>query len=237
MGCDIHLYVEKRKRNAGGWVSADKWTPSPYEFDKGLLRVDYDDRFYSGRNYDLFAILANVRNGIGFAGLTTGMGFVPIAEPRGLPKDVCASVKAESDLWGIDGHSHSWFTVAELLEYDWTQVTMVYAWVNALEYWKWSRWRKDHGEMPEEYSGGVSGHSVIHCTEGEMQEWLASLRIDEARHAEKIIGEAKGFNRYCQIAVRQPYHRCCASFWSECIPRLLALGKPAEVRIVFWFDN
>ena len=69
MGCDIHLYVE-RKVPGIGWVSLE----DPNEHYNGL----------TNRNYSIFAILANVRNGRGFAGIVTGTGFNPISEPRGL---------------------------------------------------------------------------------------------------------------------------------------------------------
>lgn len=78
MGCDIHFYVEKRIN--GIWQTADKWSA---DLDDDRPYVDYDDRFYRDRNYDLFGILADVRNGRGFAGVTTGEGFVPIAAPQG----------------------------------------------------------------------------------------------------------------------------------------------------------
>lgn len=53
---------------------------------------------YHGRNYDVFAILADVRNGRGFAGIETGDGFVPIlgfgeAALRGLPDDLSPELR------------------------------------------------------------------------------------------------------------------------------------------------
>ncbi len=118
MGCDIHFYVERKVDNV--WCSADRWEPNPDADEEGQpsLTITYSERFYSDRNYDLFSILADVRNGSGFAGCDTGDGFVPIDEPRGLPADVSEEVLADSISWNGDGHSHSWFTVAELFEYD-----------------------------------------------------------------------------------------------------------------------
>src|SRR4051794_16548380 len=111
MGCDIHFYVEKKDEN-GNWQSADAWeTEDGYDCPS----IPYKKRFYSGRNYDLFGILADVRNGRGFAGVKTGDGFVPIAEPRGLPDDASPKIKADCDRWGVDGHSHSYLSLSELL--------------------------------------------------------------------------------------------------------------------------
>ena len=108
MGCDIHLYVE-RKEN-GRWVSLDKWTVDADEFGREGAGVMWEDRFYRHRNYLLFGILAGVRD----------RSLASISKPRGLPKDVTLEVQKESESWNTDGHSHSWLTLAELQSYDWS---------------------------------------------------------------------------------------------------------------------
>jgi len=40
----------------------------------------------------------------------------PISPPKGLPEDVSFMTKLDSDIWGEDGHSHSWLSSDELLE-------------------------------------------------------------------------------------------------------------------------
>ena len=40
-----------------------------------------------------------------------------MSDPKGLPEDVSDVVKEESDRWNGDGHSHSYFTLRELVEY------------------------------------------------------------------------------------------------------------------------
>jgi hypothetical protein len=56
----------------------------------------------------MFSILANVRN----YGETEY-----IDEPRGLPEDVTEMVKEDAENWGIDGHSHSYLTLKELIDF------------------------------------------------------------------------------------------------------------------------
>ena len=103
MGCDIHLYKEKRVSNA--WVTADKWEPS--EYDEGRIRVPYKDQF-NVRNYNLFGFLARgVRREHVY-------GFIQ----RGLPFDCSEQVNSEADYWGRDGHSHSYLGLNEL-KYTW----------------------------------------------------------------------------------------------------------------------
>lgn len=116
MGCDIHA-VFQAKRN-------DKWAdvPSP--------KWDQD------RHYFLFAWLANVRNGYGFAGVPTHTAITPISEPRGYPPDfdvdddehptTMEAIDPKRRGWMEDDekrrptawmgdHSHSWLTADEIL--------------------------------------------------------------------------------------------------------------------------
>lgn len=150
MGCDIHFYVEVRK--GGVWKSVDKWDTD----EDGWMHVPYGDAFYDDRNYDLFAILADVRNGVGFAGVTTGEGFNIIAPPRGLPSDVSPEVLKASSCWGCDGHSHSWFTLAELEAFDWKQGTRHQGVVDPAEFKTYIQ--KGH---PDSWFGDIWGRDVI----------------------------------------------------------------------------
>lgn len=233
MGCDIHLYVERKVD--GVWQSADQWEPNEYA-DEGEdgLEIPYQKRFYSGRNYDLFGILADVRNGRGFAGVDTGDGYVPMDDPRGLPEDVSPQVKADSDHWGSDGHSHSWFTVSELLAYDWTRTTKLRGWIDAATFWSWERISRARGDSPRGWCGGISGGDVRKVTEDEMRELLKPYGTDWSAE-DRIKEELRSV--YCQCEWEQPYYKTVREFWSNTMPRLLHLGKPDEVRIVFFFDN
>jgi hypothetical protein len=111
MGCDIHLFTEIKKsiNSQDKWVNADNWRYNPYykegnDDGEEMLHVE---SLYSGRNYELFGILAGVRDPNNDA----------IDDPRGLPEDVSSVTKKASDRWDGDGHSHSWLTLRELKEY------------------------------------------------------------------------------------------------------------------------
>ena len=108
MGCDIHVYTEKRLIDGTWWCT-----------DRFYLNPDYDgndesepeylvDNIYNRRDYNLFGTLAGVRN---YDGVT------PIDEPRGLPHDVSNAVKKEYELYKCDWHTPSWFTARELFQY------------------------------------------------------------------------------------------------------------------------
>lgn len=126
MGCDIHLFGEKKvtkkwyrfwKKSL--WVSVDKYTPNPdYGSDpyEPKLKIAYADRIYTGgRSYNIFCALAGVRS--------WHFSDSPriISEPKGMPNDCCPEIKEECKRWGSDGHSHSWLTLRELQEFDWSE--------------------------------------------------------------------------------------------------------------------
>lgn len=102
MGCDIHTYRERLVD--GAWQSADKWTPYDYGDDDKGVSVEYGSRAYTGRNYDLFGLIAKgVRR-----------NFSNALETRGIPFDACQEYRAEVERWGCDGHSHSYLYLHEL---------------------------------------------------------------------------------------------------------------------------
>lgn len=237
MGCDIHLRVEQKVN--GAWTPAEKMVPNKYAGEEGEPAM-LPERFYSERNYDLFAILAGVRNGRGFAGCDTGDGFNPIAEERGLPKDVSDAVREESDGWGCDGHSHSWLTLAEILAFDWTQTTKQRGWIDALEAEQWFRMRQWEPEPPG-HCGGVGGGMVKHISIEEMEQRILAIKAAHPRDYKAALAQIERdlANHYAQAEWTIAYSQCCETFWIETIPKLLKLcaGKPKDVRLVFWFDN
>ena len=213
MGCDIHLYQEQKID--GRWKSADTWSD---KYDEGCVSVAYDDMIYTGRNYRLFSILANVRNGHGFAGCKTSDEFNPISMPRGLPSDVSELVEAESKKWGVDCHSHSWLTLREILDFDWNQKTTLCGWVDAEEYWQWKR-----NGAPNSWSGSVGGGGVRHVTHKEM---------DAA-----IEAEADTSGLYCEVEWMRHHHECAGGDFWKAVCMALHKASPENVRFVFWFDN
>lgn len=102
MGCDIHTYKEKFVD--GKWHTADEWEPYDYGEDEKGQEVPYKKHAYSDRNYNLFGLLAGVRNREGTLTLT----------PRGMPFDVSPEVQAANESYGSDGHSHSYLYLHEL---------------------------------------------------------------------------------------------------------------------------
>jgi hypothetical protein len=192
MGTDIHGVFQKR--TAQGWEDV----PS-----------SYDER----RHYQLFAVLADVRNGYGFAGVPTGEAVKPVTAPRGLPEDFAMDgdahpVRAREVLghrleWHSEGeplevwmgdHSHSWLTGAEMLA--WAEQAPSVTKVGILARDVYAKWEGQG--FPDSWSGGVSGPGIkiVNDNAVEMQanpewthvrcHWDVSLREDLAYFFDEV---------------------------------------------------
>lgn len=113
MGCDIHLYKEKKIN--GSWVTADFWVKDKFSENENDKEVPWENR-YTGRNYNLFGLLSRgVRREFPFS-----------FEPRGIPFNVCDEVSNQTEKWGEDGHSHSYLYLHELKDMrDFLKTTML----------------------------------------------------------------------------------------------------------------
>jgi hypothetical protein len=187
MGCDIHLHVEKQD------VATSEW------LDTGMT--------YGTRSYRLFSVLANVRNGRGFAGIQ------PIAMPQGLPNDTSPTVRKEADYYGEDGHSHSWLFVSDLLRYDWDQSSVGRGFTQDT----------DDGRFSEGGRAAWVAHCLesFHKTPAGVQIW--TYPIDDGVPIEwrvPVWSEMPGdwFPFVLRLA-------------------RLTNGDSMSVRLVFWFDN
>lgn len=127
MGCDIHMHFEYQSP----WDKSipRKWVDGNF-YRKSLYVDDIDSEEYSivsiypHRNYSLFAVLADVRN---------SEGIIPISQPRGLPEDANSFIIKDSNSWGCDGHSHSYFTLRELVDFQNKNLPIKYAGYVTLE--------------------------------------------------------------------------------------------------------
>lgn len=224
MGCDIHMHYELKTDT--GWSPIDWKEPHRTgKYDDGSEKLDwgtyFKDPLYVGRNYDLFAILANVRNGVGFAGIPTGTGFNPIAMPRGLPDDVSPAVKAESDKWGVDGHGHQWLTLAEAMDYNYEQQTGQLAVVTETEFGEFL----DTGR-PKSWCADVSGNSVVMLSNQEMKQLIGGN-----------LERRKGAHYYTRIRWGETYRSAIGEHWFVLMNTLAERHGKENVRLVFWFDN
>lgn len=264
MGCDIHTKAEIRHDYGNGPYWKAVTVPvfkNPYYSETSDLSVwnyPYQSEPYSGRNYDLFAFLADVRNGRGFAGVYTGERITPVAEPRGVPNDASKKWKKYVKRWGSDLHSTSYFTLAELEAADWDQTIIKSGVLTALDYER----IRDSGFIlkPESWSGGVSGGGIITITPeqydaGERGDGDPTTALDQSDRDPKNFwsGGYKG-KTYVQYRwtstvremVGDSFFETMATL-AELAPRIGEhpdLGVPdtrpkdhTAIRLVFGFDN
>lgn len=207
MGCDIHMFSEKKPLRPAMdeekevWHNCDLFTMNGFyvkgEEDEEQFSVV---EIYGGRNYNLFSILANVRN---------GADNNCICLPKGFPDDCCEYIRDQKKSWDGDGHSHSWFTLAELKAFRAEQkesgVKTKYSGMMSLE----DAALVDDGQMPNSWCKWSSSSSYVYREWEYQQDFLLPLIEAMDRRVPEIF-------RYDSRPQEE---------------------KDADYRIVFWFDN
>ncbi len=233
IGCDIHCFVEKRQAD-GSWEQIFGFVSDYYDADNDYFKGESFSNAVApidSRSYTVFAVLADVRNGHGFAGCDTGNAVEPIAHPKGLPDDCCDAIRKDSDEWDCDGHSHSFLTVAEMEAYNADVLKTVRGIVHVSEYLKC----RESGEEPHAWCGMISGPGIEIVT----QEAIDKISIEEVKHwcaefpdlAEK---------HHVKMEWTVPLKEHCGKLFTDSLDQLKARCDSPEmddVRIVFWFDN
>jgi hypothetical protein len=184
MGTDIHPAIEVRR--SGTWRYHVPRTPCAWYFatytadeakrvNKAVAligdkkHVKAGDRRYpwdkckrrlpdcfTQRNYIKFAVLADVRNGYGVAGIVTGDPVEPITSGRGLPADI--TKRALAQLTG--DHSETWLTLAELLDYNLLTPQLNRGVITEAEFIHCLVEKR----TPRSWSGDVSGPAIVKVT-------------------------------------------------------------------------
>jgi len=200
MGTDIHTIFQKK--------DGDKW-------------VDIDNPYTEDRHYLLFSWLADVRNGYGFAGVSTYIPITPISMPRGLPSDFEDEYhdikKIEhaapyykkyapetKEIW-LGDHSHSWLLGTEILSAKPPQTTHTGV-VDINQYKEW-----DKKSRPEEYCTMVMGKDVVVSHPSEI--------TDETTH----------------VAINWQSSHDDLQYFIDMIKELT--DRHGEIRMVFGFDS
>lgn len=120
MGCDIHMYVEYKKRSTNKWESGDFYRENPYGDPEDENDQEYSEvELYGGRNYGLFSTLAGVRD--------YSDKVEAVAEPKGFPEDACDFVKKEFKDQEGDAHTPSFLTLKEIRDYQAKDPKMFYS--------------------------------------------------------------------------------------------------------------
>lgn len=211
MGTDIHGRLQKR------------YHAGPYE-DAGPIEGD--------RNYRVFAMLADVRNGYGVAGVPTHSPIIPISQPRGLPADVGDVDYIVTKEWRGDelanvehwlgDHSYSWLTISEIDAWDgWDKMLSMTGLLSVKEFNR----IQHEGGLPKEWCGGASGPGTVIVSAEE-----AMAGIEDKPHTYVRYDWQVPFREYTST------FRAWISYIKEKYSWMLE-KDPAAVRIVFGFDS
>jgi hypothetical protein len=205
MGCDIHVVAQV--------LIAGKW--------KTNSAIICDDR-----SYDTFAVLANVRNGYGFAGIPTGEAYEPISKPRGFPPGFEVDGEDHNGKWMGD-HSHSYVSLAELMDYADRHATTRRTKFGVIPVAVYEH-LKETGGAPNDWSYGISGPGII---------TLPSDAYNYSKRHGLLLPEKQYYVQYSWgVSALE------TTYIPELIAQLLELQAEYdvanhEVRLVFGFDS
>ncbi|GHO83301.1 hypothetical protein KSZ_13070 [Dictyobacter formicarum] len=113
MGTDIFLYAEWRHNEP--WQFIGEMSENiVYQYDPEHENPYHPKDLYNVRNYNLFAILADVRNDVGYE---------CIAPRRGIPNDLSPEIKSYFEVFQSEEMGRElypgWLTLEELVHFDW----------------------------------------------------------------------------------------------------------------------
>lgn len=202
MGTDIHYDFQKKTVTKSGEIWED-------------LNVDqeYQGKFYIGRDYMLFSVLADVRNGVGFAGVQTYDPLPVIVEPRGLPKDLRFDDDFD-DSYCYGDHSYSYLYGSEIMDFFNTpHITTRYGIVSKASYNEW-----DGVTPPDSWCGGIGGPDVL--IYDAIGEGGGVILADDVSHVK--IDWQEDVNEHL-------------SYFKAIIE--LLISEHGEIRMVFGFDS
>jgi hypothetical protein len=253
VGTDIHLLVEVY--DGKSWKYQEPPTIELYYYPKTMTEPEMGTYWYWGRNYNLFALLADVRNGLGFAGTDTGDAIRPIND--GLPRAKPDDLSPEGEHWWVTGygeagcpnmdretgdgcamcnanwpgyHDFTWHTLRDLVHADYDQVQTKRGWVDAMQYTQFLREGR-----PSSWSGSISGGSIKHVTNAQMDAGIVDGTIP-------LVGDGGpmgGGSHYTQVQWSHPLRESMGTDWFEFLDRLKPLTHDdgTDVRVLISFDS
>jgi len=223
LGTDIHLRVEKLVDGEWQYVKpprVTRWGTRTWDED---WQEDENALEPGARNYNLFAFLADVRNGYGFAGTYRHEPIEPQFPGRGLPDGVDEEIsyEEEDDVPYLGDHSFTWATLTELLNAPWDMEFKTAGVVPESVHIS-----LPIGSRPDSWSGGVSGGSTLTIQVDQYDELLRKDLLDP---------------RIKYYIVRrwtwQPLKECDFRIWLDRDLVPLADGDTDSIRVIIGFDS
>ncbi len=139
---------------------------------------------------------------------------------------------------GANGHSHSYLTPRELLDYDWTYNVRPGGLPNFKEWVAWSDNNK--AKAPDNYRAAIIGCSIRHVSTGAMKKLLEQYHT-LSPDLKRVSFLAEHADTYAQATWHLPACAATGFFWAETVPVLLHIARSTSgldrMRIVFFFNN
>lgn len=198
------------------------------------------ESWFHDRNYIVFSILADVRNGISANPFiddspATGHYVIPIDDPRGFPEDLSDGGLKWLDIHGGD-HSDSWLSLPEVFRFDWANTPVAYAGLVTP-----SEFRRFQLEgKPNDWYSGAWGSNIVKISNEEMD-----LKIRAGFFTIDLEADDWGGQRNMGLDGKQYYTNLrwttpagdAADHFLAAMKRLAMFVGERETRIVFNFDS
>lgn len=239
MGCDIHFYVEKP--GANGW----EYVPAPKGLDDFADRYGYPAKFYRGRDYTLFSWLAGVRDDGTMGAMAEPRGLPAdissFVHQENTLRIVSTDNEADEDSEGgsctlaqatawnsavkdgrashPDWHSHSWFTVKELMAGLENVSEKHHGLVSLISY---AQWKAKGTPCPNCWCGWASGKSMKEAEFLELGDefgFASKAQMPDYIECEWTVGSEHTFEQF-----------------KKSLADIIEHAGP-DARVVFWFDN
>lgn len=193
--------------------------------------------FFTDRNYRVFAVLGNVRNGSGFAGVYTHDAIPFISDNRGHPEGVTREALAKLS----NEHSETWVDLAELKAYDYRQTITEGGVIDEQTFLKMLI---DNRDAPDSWSGMVSGALTKVLTTDQyaaLYESPIDLLQGKAENRRPTAAYNAGVAYHIQHVWKRSLYDEVSAIPGQMIPYLEKLvpkgGSDEDVRLVFDFDS
>ncbi len=227
MGCDIHIAIQVQEPD-GVW-SEVLWQQTPYDYNGARPAADgipVAPKVFRMRNYDLFGILADVRNGRGFAGIETGAGWPSIAPDRGFPEGFNPDRVGPNPQYPEDGarymgeHSFTWIALDELKAFAWdTTATRIYGVVPGVDF----EALRATNAAPTTYCGDTAGPGI---------KVYSPDAYDAAKAAGTLVPRP-----YVRMWWTETAREATNDYPGKVIPWLESLAHGRPLRLVLGFDS
>lgn len=219
MGTDIYCVFQAKAKDVAKFTGDQTPVIDPEAW------IDIDTEWDEGRHYLLFAVLADVRNGFGFAGTYRHEPLRPIVEElRGYPDDF----PEDADL---GYHSQHWLLGSEMLEWARLDRSLVFSGVLSRE--GFNAW--DGNSEPVGYSGGIWGNGIVQITD-KASAARCYVSVDEVQNTRDTGLMASPPSNWTHIRVwwRSSLLEKLKYFFDGIIRPLME--KYGEIRLVMGFD-